>query len=180
VACSVVPHRRARPSPGPALSALKVTFDLFRPNEGKTAVKGLSIVVDQLSIIVKVFLNSSPGPQCSDLKARAMPRGVRIVFHGDNATPVPELQKAGSQLIALPGCRSTDHYCQHGPSPRAGKGSRAEETRDRKPRRTLGLKGPRTDPGPVNCERFSFDSRMVGTAIWGFCDERGPARVPER
>jgi hypothetical protein len=51
------------------LGVLKVTFDLFRSNEGKTAVKGLSCVVDQLSIIVKVFLNSSPGPQFSDSSA---------------------------------------------------------------------------------------------------------------
>jgi hypothetical protein len=75
-----------------------------------------------------------------------MPQGVRIVFHGGNATPVPALQKAGSQLIALPGCRSTDQYCQHRPSQRAGKGSRAEETRDRKPRRTLGLNGAQDRP----------------------------------
>ena len=53
MACSGVPHRR--PDPGPALGALKRTFDLFRPNEGKTAVKRLSSRVDQLSIIVKVF-----------------------------------------------------------------------------------------------------------------------------
>lgn len=56
-----------------------------------------------------------------------MPQGVRIVFHGGNATPVPALQKAGSQLIALSGCRSTDQYCQHWPSQRAGKGRRAEQ-----------------------------------------------------
>jgi hypothetical protein len=37
------------------LGALKMTFDLFRPNEGETAVKRLSCQVDQLSIIVKVF-----------------------------------------------------------------------------------------------------------------------------
>jgi hypothetical protein len=56
------------------LGVLKVTFDLFRSNEGKTAVKGLSCVVDQLSIIVKVFLNSSPGPQFSDSSASASTR----------------------------------------------------------------------------------------------------------
>jgi hypothetical protein len=56
------------------LGVLKVTFGLFRSNEGKTAVKGLSSVVDQLSIIVKVFLNSSPGPQCSDSSASNAPR----------------------------------------------------------------------------------------------------------
>src|SRR5580698_5518868 len=99
-----------------------------------------------------------------------MPQGVRIVFHGGNATPVPALQKARSQRIALPGCRSTDQN-----QPARWQGSRAEETRDSKPRKTLGLKGPRTDSRPVSCERFSFDSKMVGTAI---CDERDPARVP--
>jgi hypothetical protein len=31
-------------------------------------------VVDQLSIIVKVFLNSSPGPQCSESSASNAPR----------------------------------------------------------------------------------------------------------
>jgi hypothetical protein len=85
VACSVVPHRRS--DPGPALGALKVTFDLSRPDEGKTAVKGLSGVVDQLWIIVKVFLNSSPGPQYADSSA-SNAQGVRIAFHGCNATPV--------------------------------------------------------------------------------------------
>jgi hypothetical protein len=70
-----------------------------------------------------------------------MPQGARIVFHGGNTTPVPALKKAGSQLIALPGCSRTNQSRQHRPSQRAGKGSRAEETRDRKPRRTLGLKG---------------------------------------
>jgi hypothetical protein len=51
-----------------------VTFDLFRPNEGKTAVNGLSRVVDQLSILVKVFLNSLPGPHCADSSASSVPR----------------------------------------------------------------------------------------------------------
>jgi hypothetical protein len=70
-----------------------------------------------------------------------MPQGVRIVFHGGNATPVPALKKIGSQLIALPGCRSTDQYCQHRPCQRTGMGSRAKEALDRKPRGTSGLKG---------------------------------------
>jgi hypothetical protein len=41
-------------------------------------------------------------------------------------------------------------------------------------------RGPRADSWPVSCERFSFDSKMVGIAIWGFRDERDPARVRER
>ena len=77
-----------------------------------------------------------------------MSQGVRIVFHSGNATPVPVLQKAGWQLIALPGCRSTDQYSQYRPIERAGKGSRAEETRDRKAGGTFGgveqtTRGPR-------------------------------------
>jgi hypothetical protein len=74
------------------LGALKVTFDLFRPYEEKTTVKDFSSVVDQLSIVVKVFLNSSPGPHSSDSGA-SNPQGVRIVFHGGNATPVPQVAK---------------------------------------------------------------------------------------
>ncbi|MGA2652892.1 MAG: hypothetical protein ABSF28_20330 [Terracidiphilus sp.] len=55
-----------------------------------------------------------------------MPQGVRIVFHGSNATPVPALQKAKSQLIALPGCRSTDQYGRHRPNQRSGNGTVAD------------------------------------------------------
>jgi hypothetical protein len=110
-----------------------------------------------------------------------MLQGVRIVFHGNDATPVPALQKPGSQLIALPGCRNRGQYGQHRSSQRVGKAGRAEETRDRTRRGALVLKGRRTDSRPVRGEKFSFDPNKVGTEIWGLVsDERDPTRFPER
>jgi hypothetical protein len=55
--CSVVPQRRPERNRVRHCAHL-VTFDLFPPNQGKAAVKRLSSVVDQLSIVVMVLLNS--------------------------------------------------------------------------------------------------------------------------
>ena len=97
-----------------------------------------------------------------------MPQGVRIVFHGGNATPVPALQKAGSQLIALPGCRSTNKILSTSAQPALARVAELRKRATVSPEEPWVARGPRTDSRPVNCERFSFDSKMVGTAIWGF------------
>jgi hypothetical protein len=83
-----------------------MTFDLFRPNEGETVVKRLSSLVDQLSINVKVFLNSLPGPQFSDSSAGNAPRRPNCISRRLRYASTRVEKGRRSRLIALPGSKS--------------------------------------------------------------------------
>ena len=159
VACSVVPHRR--PDPGPALGALKVTFDLFRPNEGKTAVKGLSSVVDQLSIIVRVFLNSSPGPQCSDSSASEAPRRPNCISRRQRHANTPVARGGIAVDCAARLQKYKPNTVNIGPASALAKVAELRKRAPVSPEEPWVSRGPRTDSRPVSCERFSFHSKMV-------------------
>ena len=158
-----------------------MTFDLFRPNEGETVVKRLSSLVDQLSINVKVFLNSLPGPQFSDSSAGNAPRRPNCISRRLRYASTRVEKGRRSRLIALPGSKSCKPNAVNiGPASAPATVAVLKKRVTESPRRTLGPKGPGTDSRPVSWERFIIHSRKVGTAIWGFCLEPDPARVPER
>jgi hypothetical protein len=178
VTCSVDPHQRS--DPGPALGALKVTFDLFRPNEEKTAVTGLSSVVDQLSIVVEIFLNSSPRLQCSDSSASNAPRRPNCISRRQrHASPY-----VAKGRIAVDCAARLQKYRPNtiniGPASALATVAELRRSATVSPEEPRVSRELRTDSWPVSCERPSFDLKKVGTTISGFCDERDPARVPKR